>query len=174
MKKFAVVLLVLLFALPALAAVPPGIEALRGYLITGGGNAEEFVSFVKGQYGDYTFTVVPEVATVTSPDLNEGPVLVPVTVSLVTADGELHRWYNGPLKIAVSDDDSTGAATLSPATTTPTMTNGQYTVLLAFSDAAWTVGKKAWITASDPDTTGFGGWPAGDVAGYVAVVSGDI
>lgn len=174
MRKIIALLLVALFAFPALGAVPSGIEALRGYLVTGGGDASDLVSFVKGQYGDYTFTVVPSVDTVTSPDLNEGPTSIPVTISLTTAAGEVHRWYNGPIKIAVSDDDDTGAATLSPSTTTPTMANGQYTVNLVLSDAVWTVGKVAWITASDPDTTGFGGWTASDVSGDVAVVSGDL
>ncbi len=174
MRKIIALLLVALFAFPALGATPSGIEALRGYLVTGGGDASDLVSFVKGQYGDYTFTVVPGTPTVTSPDLNEGPTLVPVVISLVTADGELHKWYNGSIKIAVSDDDSTGAATLSPSTTTPTLTDGQYTVNLVLSDAVWTVGKKAWITASDPDTTGFGGWVVSDISGDITVISGDL
>ena len=173
-RSFTLLCLVLSMISPAFGVTPEGITDLQGFCVTGSGNNEDFVSFVKAQYGDYTFTVVPDIPTVTSPDLNEGPTLIPVTISLTTAAGEVHRWYNGPLKIAVSDDDDTGAATLSPSTTTPNLTNGAYTVNLVLSDAVWTVGKKAWITASDPDTTGFGGWIASDVSGDVAVVSGDL
>jgi hypothetical protein len=41
MRKLIALLLVALLAFPALAAVPSGIEALRGYLVTGGGDASD-------------------------------------------------------------------------------------------------------------------------------------
>lgn len=160
-----------------------GVEGLREFLLNGktsgiagdtsNGN-ETFTALMKGLAGDYKIKCTPDKATPLVSELKAGKVSFAVDVSLESNDGEIHSWYNGPVKIAIAEDD-TGAgceATINPEAGAQMMTNGHLTVTVTMAKATWTATKKATLTVSDPDNTGFGGWTAAD-ATFVATVTAD-
>ncbi len=147
-----------------------GVEALRKALLHGGENIDSWTAFMKGLQGDYVFSLSATTAAPTVAELTAAAQTYSITITLKTNNGETHSWYNGPIKLAITDDDDTGAATIAPTSTTPVMTNGVYTVVVTMSKAVWTATKKATLTVSDPDTTGIGGWTVDD-ATFIATVA---
>ncbi len=147
-----------------------GVEDLREYLLHGGGNVDTYTAFLKGLQGDYVFSLSATTAAPTVAELTAAAQSYTITITLKTNNGETHSWYNGPIKLAIADNDGTGAATIAPTSTTPVMTNGVYTVVVTMSKAVWTAENTATLTVSDPDTTGIGGWIADD-ATFVATVA---
>lgn len=144
-----------------------GITALNAYLIHGGtdGTADSadngkqaFETFLKGLQGDYVIKCDPET---TAPEPTTSAWSQDVTVTLETADGEVHTWYNGPVKLAI-DDTGGGTASISPSAGNQMMTNGSLTVTISGTEATWANSETATLTVSDPDTSGFGGWEASD------------
>lgn len=133
---------------------------------------DTFCAFMKAQSGDYVLACSPATAAPSAAALAANAVSYVIDVTLQTGDGEVHSWYNGPVLIAIADNDDTGAATISPAAGERNMTNGHLAVTVTMSKAAWTAGKKATLTVSDPATagTGFNGWVAAD-ATFVATVA---
>ena len=128
-----------------------------------------FCAFMKAQSGDYVLACTPATAAPSAAALAADAVSYVIDVTLQTADGEVHSWYNGPVKIAIADDD-TPNATISPTAGAQYMTNGHLAVTVTMPKGTWTAGKKATLTVSDPDTTAFGGWTASD-ATFVATVA---
>lgn len=133
---------------------------------------DNFAMLAKGMSGNMVFslsrtTAAPTVAAVTANDQ-----VYPITVSLVDSDGNLHSWYNGPVLLAIADNDSTGVATISPAAGERNMTNGQLVVTVTLGKAVWTASKIATLTVSDPATAGTGicGWVVADKT-FVATIA---
>jgi hypothetical protein len=94
-----------------------------------------------------------------------------IAISLTTAAGELHSWYNGKVLLAVADTDGSFHATIDPTAGERAMTNGVLEVDVTLAKGAWTAGSTATLTVSDPVTAGTGvtGWAVAD-ATFVATV----
>ena len=77
----------------------------------------------------------------------------PIDVYLVdSTDGKRFQGFNGPIKLAVAaTTNGDGTAAFSPVSTTPSMTNGHYRILV--TDAlTWADDDYATVTISDPDS----------------------
>ena len=156
-----------------------GALAIADWLRTGTGTStadsntngyDGFKAMIKGVYGgDYKLVCTPATAAPSAAALANAAISYTVVVSLETADGERHVGYNGPVKLAIADDD-TPNATISPTAGAQYMTDGAITVTVTLPKGTWTEGKVATLTVSDPDNTGFGGWTATD-ATFVATVA---
>jgi len=147
--------------------------ALRDYLLHGGtvgtndnaANGEQaFETLLKGLAGDYVIVCDP---ATTTPEPTSEAWTQEVVVTLETADGEVHTWYNGPIKLAIDDTSIAGTASIDPAAGEHNMTNGKLTVTVSGDAKDWLNGDTVTLTVSDPDTSGFGGWTASD-ATFVA------
>jgi len=160
-----------------------GIEGLRRYLLNGctsgvAGSAENgretLAAFMKAQSGDFKIKCTPATATPLVSELGAAAQSFVIDVSLETNDGEVHSWYNGPVKIAIAEDDTGEGCTAAilPIAGEHMMTNGHLSVTVTMAKATWTADKKATLTVSDPDTSAFGGWAATD-ATFVATVTAD-
>lgn len=114
----------------------------------------------KALSGDMVFKCTPATAAPSAAAAALGDIVYKVKVTLESAAGEVHDWYNGPVLLAISDNDSTGNATISPAAGEHNMTNGELEVTVTLPKAAWTAGKTVTLTVSDPATAGTGicGW----------------
>ena len=115
---------------------------------------------VKAMGGDMVFKCTPATAAPSAAAAALADIAYTVTVTLESAAGEVHSWYNGPVLLAIADDDSTGNATISPAAGERNMTNGELEVTVTLPKAAWTAGKAVTLTVADPATAGTGicGW----------------
>ncbi len=102
--------------------------------------------------GDRVISLSQTTATPLVSALGVDDVVYTITISLENAAGKLLDWYNGKIKLAISDDDSTGAATIDPAAGEHNMVGGQLTVTVTMPKAVWTAGKKATLTVSAPTT----------------------
>ncbi len=72
-------------------------------------------------------------------------------ISLVDKDGNVYEFYNGPIKLAIAKSSTGGTIAIDPASTTPNMKNGRYTVSIIFG-GTWATGDTATLTISDPDS----------------------
>lgn len=115
---------------------------------------------VKAMGGDMVFKCTPATAAPSAAAAALDDVAYTVTVTLETAEGEVHSWYNGPVLLAIADNDDIGAATISPAAGERNMTNGELEVTVTLPKAAWTASKAVTLTVADPATAGTGicGW----------------
>lgn len=102
--------------------------------------------------GDRVISLSQTTATPLVSELGAGDVVYSITISLKNAAGKLLDWYNGKIKLAIADDDATGAATIDPAAGEHDMVGGQLTVTVTMPTAVWTAGKKATLTVSAPTT----------------------
>jgi hypothetical protein len=118
----------------------------------------------KALSGDMVFKCTPATAAPSAAAAALDDIVYKVKVTLENAAGEVHDWYNGPVLLAISDDDSTGVATISPAAGEHNMTNGELEVTVTLPQAAWTAGKAVTLTVADPATAGTGicGWAVAD------------
>ena len=116
---------------------------------------------VKAMGGDMVFKCTPKTAapSATAAALAAG-VEYTVTVTLETAEGEVHSWYNGPVLLAIATNDSTGVAIIDPAAGERNMTDGSLDVVVTLPQAAWVAGKTVTLTVADPADAGTGicGW----------------
>ena len=160
-----------------------GVEGLREYLLNGktsstagdpANGRETLTALLKGLAGDYKLKCTPATATPLVSELAAAAQAFTIDISLETNDGEVHSWYNGPVKIAITEDDVGEGCTAAilPTAGEHMMTNGHLSVTVTMAKATWTAGKKATLTVSDPDTSAFGGWAASD-ATFVATVTAD-
>ena len=133
---------------------------------------DQFALIQKAMSGDMVFKLSQTTAAPTVAALGAADVVYPIKIRLETAAGELHDWYNGEVLLAITDDDSTGAATISPAAGERKMVNGELDVVVTMPKATWTATKAATLTVSDPATAGTGimGWVVAD-ATFVATVA---
>lgn len=118
----------------------------------------------KALSGDMVFKCTPATAAPSAAAAALNDIVYKVKVTLENAAGEVHDWYNGPVLLAISDNDSTGNATISPAAGEHNMTNGELEVTVTLPKASWTAGKAVTLTVSDPATAGTGicGWAVAD------------
>ena len=128
---------------------------------------------VKAMGGDMVFKCTPETAAPSAADAAADAVEYTVTVTLETAEGEVHSWYNGPVLLAITDDDGTGTATIDPAAGERNMTDGSLDVVVTLPEAAWTAGQTATLTVSDPVSAGTGicGWAVADKTSVATLVA---
>ena len=125
-----------------------GVESLRSGLgmLSMNGDVDEVKAFLKAASGDFVIKCTP--ATVAKTATSEAWTQ-DVVVTLETNDGELHKWYNGNITLAVADT-GTGTAAIDPAAGAHAMTNGSLTVTLS-GDAGssyWANTQTATLTAS--------------------------
>ena len=100
--------------------------------------------------GDREISLSRTTATPLVSELAADDVVYSITISLKNAAGKLLDWYNGKIKLAIADDDSTGAATINPAAGEHNMVGGQLTVTVTMPKAVWTATKAATLTVSAP------------------------
>jgi len=100
--------------------------------------------------GDRVISLSQTTATPLVSELGAGDVVYSITISLKNAAGKLLDWYNGKIKLAIADDDTTGAATIDPAAGEHDMVGGQLVVDVTMPKAVWTATKKATLTVSAP------------------------
>lgn len=119
---------------------------------------------VKALGGDMVFKCTPATAAPSAAAAAEDDIAYTVTVTLESAAGEVHSWYNGPVLLAITDNDGTGTATISPAVGERNMTNGVLEVEVTLPKAAWTAASVVTLTVADPATAGTGicGWAVAD------------
>lgn len=60
-----------------------------------------------------------------------------INIALKTAAGGLHKWYNGPITLAVTNTSSAGTASITPAAGSHNMTDGELSVVMAGDEADW-------------------------------------
>jgi len=101
--------------------------------------------------GDRVISLSQTTATPLVSELGAGDVVYSITISLKNAAGKLLDWYNGKIKLAISDDD-TPDATIDPEAGEHDMVGGQLTVTVTMPEATWVAGKKATLTVSAPTT----------------------
>lgn len=102
--------------------------------------------------GDRVISLSQTTATPLVSELGADDVVYSITISLKNAAGKLLDWYNGKIKLAIADDDNTGAAAIDPAAGEHDMVGGQLVVDVTMPKAVWTAGKKATLTVSAPTT----------------------
>ena len=132
----------------------------------------QFSLLQKAMSGDMVFKLSQTTAAPKVADLAAEDAVYNIVIRLESAAGDLHDWYNGKVLLAISDDDSTGAATITPAAGEHNMVNGVLMVEVRMPKAVWTAGKAATLTVSDPATagTGINGWAVAN-ATFVATVT---
>lgn len=111
---------------------------------------ENFALLIKALQGDVVIKLSQTTAAPTAAACAANAQVYPIGIRLETAAGELHNWYNGKIKLAITDDDSTGEATIAPEAGEISMVGGVASVTVTMSKASWTATKKATLTVSKP------------------------
>lgn len=111
---------------------------------------ENFALLIKALQGDVVIKLSRTTAAPTAAACAANAQVYPIGIRLETAAGELHNWYNGKIKLAISDDDSTGEATIAPEAGEISMVGGVASVTVTMSKASWTATKAATLTVSKP------------------------
>lgn len=111
---------------------------------------ENFALLIKALQGDVVIKLSQATAAPTAAACAANAQVYPIGIRLETAAGELHNWYNGKIKLAISDDDSTGEATIAPEAGEISMVGGVASVTVTMSKASWTATKAATLTVSKP------------------------
>ena len=119
---------------------------------------------VKAMGGDMVFKCTPATAAPSAAAVAQNAIVYKVKVTLETAEGEVHSWYNGPVLLAIATNDDTGVPTIDPEAGERNMTDGSLDVVVTLPKAAWTAGSAVTLTVSDPATAGIGicGWAVAD------------
>ena len=133
---------------------------------------DNFGLMAKAMSGDMKFSLSQTTAAPTVAECTAAAQVYNIVISLTTAAGELHSWYNGKVLLAIADTDDIGVASIDPAAGERAMTNGVLEVEVTMSKAAWTANKTATLTVSDLATAGTGilGFVVAD-ATFVATVA---
>jgi hypothetical protein len=134
-------------------------ETVRTGLFTGSmsGDVTDVQALIKAFCGDVVLKCTP--ATY-APAPTSSAWSQQVVVTLETADGELHKWYSGPVTLAIADTSSAGTATISPAAGAHYMTDGALTVTVSGGAAAWLNTETVTLTASLVAAQGLAGLAA--------------
>ena len=111
---------------------------------------ENFALLIKALQGDVVIKLSQATAAPTAAACAAAAQVYNIGIRLETAAGELHNWYNGKIKLAISDDDSTGEATINPGAGEISMVGGVASVTVTMSKASWTATKAATLTVSKP------------------------
>jgi len=111
---------------------------------------DNFALLIKALQGDVVIKLSQATAAPTAAACAAAAQVYPIGIRLETAAGELHNWYNGKIKLAIADDDSTGTATIDPEAGEISMVGGVASVEVTMDKAAWTATKAATLTVSKP------------------------
>jgi len=111
---------------------------------------DNFALLIKALQGDVVIKLSQATAAPTAAACAAAAQVYPIGIRLETAAGELHNWYNGKIKLAIADDDSTGEATIDPEAGEISMVGGVASVEVTMDKASWTASKKATLTVSKP------------------------
>lgn len=76
-----------------------------------------------------------------------------VTITLETAAGAVHTWYNADLSVAIGDTSALGEATITDAT--PPMVAGTCTVEITGDAVQWAAGEADTLTIANQTILGF-------------------
>lgn len=134
-------------------SLTPGQQAIADFPVANGsGDRADWDAFIKAHSGDMVFLCAPAAPTVKA--TSEG-WSVPVTVQLATADGEVHKWFQGPITLAIADTSTAGAASINPAAGSHNMVDGQLTVTISGDAAAWLATETATLTISSITVLGY-------------------
>lgn len=106
----------------------------------------------KALSGDILFVVDP--ATVT-PVPTSSAWTRTVTVTLETAAGEIHEWFNKAITSGVSIADTSTAGTATIPSTTLTFTNGKATVVVSGDEADWLDTETDTLTVAEATILGY-------------------
>lgn len=124
-----------------------GMESLRTGLCEGDmrGTLTDTKAFLKACSGDIVLKVTPATAV---PKPTSAAWTQVVNVTLETADGEQHKWYSGPVTLAIADTSTAGTATIAPAAGARYMTDGLLAVTISGNAAAWLNSETVTLTAT--------------------------
>ena len=111
---------------------------------------DNFGLLIKALQGDVVIKLSQATAAPTAAACAAAAQVYNIGIRLETAAGELHNWYNGKIKLAIADDDSTGEATIAPGAGEISMVGGVASVTVTMSKASWTATKAATLTVSKP------------------------
>lgn len=129
-----------------------GQQAIADYpVVNGGGDRADWDAFIKAHTGDMVFLITPSSATVKA---TSSGWEVDATVQLVTAQGEVHKWYQGPITLAIADTSAAGTASIVPVGAN-NMVDGVLSVKITGNVAAWLAGETATLTVSQATILGY-------------------
>lgn len=132
---------------------------------------ENFAYLSKILSGDFKIVLSRTTAAPTAAAAAAGASYT-IGVRLEDAAGNLHEWYNGKIKLAVSDTSNVSGAvfTIDPIAGEHNMTKGTLEVEVTMAKVTWVAGDTATLTVTTPTTAGAGicGWAAS--ATFVATV----
>lgn len=130
-----------------------GQKALREHIVcNGAGDRSSLDAFIKAHSGDLVFKVTPATASVPHTSVGWS---TDVKVTLETAAGEKHGWFNGPVTLAIADTSAAGTASIFPAATTVYLANGEYDVSIRGNAAAWLAAETATLTVQQANILGY-------------------
>ncbi len=106
----------------------------------------------KGLSGDILWVLTPSTVT---PVPTAAAWTREVLVSLETAAGEVHDWFNDAITsgVAIADDSTGGTATI--AATTLTIVNGQAVITVTGDEAAWLNAETDTLTVAQATILGY-------------------
>ena len=142
-----------------------GMESIRSGLASCAmkGELTDIKALFKALSGDIVLKCTPATDT---PDPTAAAWTQDVLITLETADGERHKWFNGKLLLAIADTSTAGTASISPTETAPYMVDGAYTVTIAGDAADWLNTETATLTVNVADQDPAGGTTDYSVLGY--------
>ena len=110
---------------------------------------ENFELMSKILSGDVKLTLSQTAVSVEATDAAEGPSYE-IGIRLEDSDGNLHKWYNGKVTLAVADtSDVEGAAmAVDPVAGSYAMDGGTYEAKVTLSKSAWKADNTATLTVT--------------------------
>ncbi|WP_094603460.1 hypothetical protein SPSIL_015170 [Sporomusa silvacetica DSM 10669] len=107
--------------------------------------SDDIDMMAKALCGDIIWTVTPATTTraATAAALTRS-----VVVRLTDSLGNVHRWFNKAIATGVSIADTSTAGTASIASTTLTLVNGEATVVVSGTAAAWLAAETNTLTVT--------------------------
>lgn len=132
-------------------SLTPGQRAIADFpVVNGGGDRADWDAFIKAHSGDIVFTSIADTTIAAGSTAWSKQVIV----QLATADGEVHKWFQGQVTLSVADTSAAGAASISP-TGAQNMVDGQIAVTLSGSAAAWVVGETVTLSVAATNILGY-------------------
>lgn len=110
---------------------------------------ENFELMSKILSGDVKLTLSQTAVSVEATDAAAGPSYE-IGIRLEDSDGNLHKWYNGKVTLAVADtSDVVGAAmAVDPVAGSYAMDGGTYGAKVTLSESAWVANDTATLTVT--------------------------
>lgn len=105
----------------------------------------------KAMTGDLVFVVSPATGT---PAPTAAAWTQDIVVTLETAAGEVHEWFDKAITTAIAASDASSAGTASMESTTLTFVNGRATAQLKGDAAAWLATETATATVAQQSILG--------------------